>query len=354
MTNRRFFNVIPSPNAACILLYGDVGDKWDGVTDADIVRELCDYERVYGKIDVRINSYGGSVYPGIAIFNALRGSRADITLYVDGVAASIASVVAMCGKPVYMSRYARLMIHNVQGGCWGNKDELKQTMQEMEQLEDTLADIYAAKTGMAKEEIKQAYFDGKDHWFTAQEALKQGFIDGIYDVEEAGDKEVETPGQVYNLFMNRMSRQPLNTDKTMFEELRKRPMFANCTDDASVLATLGTLENKAGKYDALQVENEELKQKLQGFENAAEEARRDEIKALLDAAENDERIRPADRPTYQALLEKDFENTCKVLKGLQGKKLITDTLTDPEPKNQKGAWDEEQERIRNKRYGRQK
>ena len=100
--------------------------------------------------------------------------------------------------------------------------------------------------------------------------------------------------------------------------------------------------------------NEELKQKLQGFENAAEEARRDEIKALLDAAENDERIRPADRPTYQALLEKDFENTCKVLKGLQGKKLITDTLTDPEPKNHKGAWDEEQERIRNKRYGRQK
>ena len=139
--------MIPSPDVACILLYGEIGDKWDGVTDADIVRELRDYESLYGKIDVRINSIGGSVYAGIAIFNALRESKADITIYVDGVAASIASVIAMCGKPVYMSQYARLMIHNVQGGCWGNKEELKQTMEHIEQLEETLADIYSSKTG---------------------------------------------------------------------------------------------------------------------------------------------------------------------------------------------------------------
>lgn len=343
--------MIPSPQAACILLYGDIGDKWDGVTDADIVRELADYETAYDRIDVRINSYGGSVYSGIAIFNALRASKADITVYVDGVAASIASVIAMCGKPVYMSRYARLMLHNVQGGCWGNKEELKQTARQIEQLEDTLADIYSAKTGTEKEVIKNTYFDGKDHWLTATEAKELGFIDGIYDVEEAPEKDVATPGQVYNLFMNRMDRQPLNTDRTMFEELRKRPLFANCTDDASVLAMLGTLENKAGKYDSLKVENDTLRQKVEAFENAAAEARKKEIDTLLNAAEKDERIRPADRATYQALLEKDFENASKILEGLPKKTLVTDTLTDPEPKNQKSAWEEEQERIRKNRYG---
>lgn len=343
--------MIPSPGTACILLYGDIGDKWDGVTDASIVRELADYEAAYDRIDVRINSYGGSVYSGIAIFNALRTSKANITVYVDGVAASIASVIAMCGKPVYMSRYARLMLHNVQGGCWGNKDELKQTAQQIEQLEDTMADIYSAKTGTEKRVIKNTYFDGKDHWLTASEAKELGFIDGIYDVEEAGENDMDTPGQVYNLFMNRMIRQPLNTNKTMFEELRKRPLFANCTDDASVLAMLGRLEDKAGNYDSLKVENDTLRKKVEAFENAAAEARKKEIGNLLDAAEKDERICPADRATYQALLEKDFENASKILEGLPKKKLITDVLDDPEPQNGKSAWDEEQERIRKNRYG---
>ena len=62
--------------------------------------------KLTGKVDVRINSNGGEVYSGIAIFNALKNSKADITIYVDGIAASMASVIALCGKPVQMSRYA--------------------------------------------------------------------------------------------------------------------------------------------------------------------------------------------------------------------------------------------------------
>jgi ATP-dependent Clp endopeptidase proteolytic subunit ClpP len=348
--NKRFFNMIPSPDVACILLYGEVGDKWEGVTDADIVRELRDYESLYGKIDVRINSIGGSVYAGIAIFNALRESKADITIYVDGVAASIASVIAMCGKPVYMSQYARLMIHNVQGGCWGNKEELKQTMEHIEQLEETLADIYSSKTGTDREEIKKTYFDGKDHWLTAKEAKDMGFVDGIYDVEEAERQDVESPDNVYRLFMNRMNNNPLNNDKQMFEELKKRPLFANCADSASALAVIGTLENKAGKYDTLKAENDTLRQKLKGFEDAAAEARRKEIDTMLENAVKEERIRPADKDTYRTLLEKDFENASKILEGLPRKKMISDGLDKNDPEN-KGAWEKEQENIRERRYG---
>lgn len=341
--------MIPSPDTACILLYGEVGDKWDGVTDTDIVRELREYESMYNKIDVRINSIGGSVYAGIAIFNAFRDSKADITIYVDGVAASIASVIAMCGKPVYMSQYARLMVHNVQGGCWGNKDELRQTLELIENLDDTLADIYAAKTGMDKESIKNTYMDGKDHWMTASEALALKFIDGIYDVEEADKKEVETPSQVYNLFMNRINN-PLNEDKKMFEELKKRPLFANCTDDASVLAVIGTLENKAGKYDNLVEENDTLRKKLKGFEDAAADARKKEIDNMLENAVKEQRIRPADKDTYRSLLEKDFENASKILNGLPKKVMVTDTIDKKDPEN-KSAWEQEQERIRANRYG---
>ena len=105
--------MIPGTDACCILLYGDIGEYDDNVRSGDIARELLEAEALTGKVDVRINSNGGEVYSGIAIFNALKNSKADITIYVDGIAASMASVIALCGKPVQMSRYARLMLHSV-------------------------------------------------------------------------------------------------------------------------------------------------------------------------------------------------------------------------------------------------
>ena len=155
--------MIPGTDACCILLYGDIGEYDDNVRSGDIARELLEAEALTGKVDVRINSNGGEVYSGIAIFNALKNSKADITIYVDGIAASMASVIALCGKPVQMSRYARLMLHSVQGGCYGNKEEMRGCIREIESLEDTLCEMYAARMGKDKEEIRSLYFDGKDH-----------------------------------------------------------------------------------------------------------------------------------------------------------------------------------------------
>ena len=147
---KKFFNIIPGEDACCILLYGDIGDYDGNVRSGDIARELLEAEALSGRIDVRINSNGGEVYAGIAIFNALKNSKADITIYVDGIAASMASVIALCGKPVQMSRYARLMLHSVQGGCYGNKEEMRGCIREIESLEDTLCEMYAARMGKDK------------------------------------------------------------------------------------------------------------------------------------------------------------------------------------------------------------
>lgn len=72
--------MIPGTDACCILLYGDIGEYGDGVRSGDIARELLEAEALTGKVDVRINSNGGEVYSGIAIFNALKNSKADITI----------------------------------------------------------------------------------------------------------------------------------------------------------------------------------------------------------------------------------------------------------------------------------
>lgn len=168
MTMSRFFNITTSDDGtSTIFLYGDIGDYTE-VQSGRIAQELMEAERVSRRIHVRINSNGGEVYSGIAIFNALRHSQADIRIYVDGIAASMASVIALCGKPVEMSKYARLMLHSVSGGCYGNKQDLQRCMEEIESLEGSLSEIYAERLGMSKEEVKQTYFDGEDHWLDRQ------------------------------------------------------------------------------------------------------------------------------------------------------------------------------------------
>lgn len=94
---KRFFNIIPGKDAACILLYGEIGE-YDRVRSGDIARELIEAESASRQIDVRINSIGGDIFTGMAIFNAFRQSAADITIYIDGVAASMGSVIALAGN----------------------------------------------------------------------------------------------------------------------------------------------------------------------------------------------------------------------------------------------------------------
>lgn len=341
---KRYFNMIPSPDTACILLYGEIGG-FDGISDKDIVAELYEYASMYKSIDIRVNSPGGSVYAGMSIFNALRSSEADITIYVDGIAASMASVIALCGKPVYMSQYARLMLHAPYGGCYGNKEELRSVSDELASLEDTLADMYASRLGKTREEIKDTYFDGKDHWITAKEAKEMGLVDGIYDIKEKVD--AQSPQDIYAVFQARLNSQSFNTHNNMYEELRKRPSFAACATDEDVVRMLASMENKAGQYDAVVKERNDLKASLDGYVQKEKEARELEIKNLLESAMQKGRIAPASRDAYKAILEKDFENGKKIIESLPEKKSVEDVL-DASAQNKESSWNEKWNDIQKK------
>ena len=335
--------MIPGTDACCILLYGDIGEYGDGVRSGDIARELLEAEALTGKVDVRINSNGGEVYSGIAIFNALKNSKADITIYVDGIAASMASVIALCGKPVQMSRYARLMLHSVQGSCYGNKDEMKNCIREIEALEDTLCEMYATRMGKAKDEIRAMYFDGRDHWLRADEALALGLIDGIYDADPV--PEDSTPEQVFQIFNNRL-QQPQNENDMNLDELKKRPRFTNCATDDDFLREIGLLETEAGKVPSLSAEVDRLKGELKVFQDKAEADDAAARKQLLDAAEKDGRIDASTRPIYENLLAKDRENGEKALERLSPKRrVMTDVRTEPD---NEGPWNKRMREIQEK------
>lgn len=334
--------MIPGMEACCILLYGDIGD-YDDVRSGDIARELLEAESAYGRIDVRINSNGGDVYAGIAIFNALKNSKADITIYIDGIAASMASVIALCGKPVQMSRYSRLMLHSVMGGCYGNKDEMRRCIAEIESLEDTLCEMYATRLGKGKDEIRSTYFDGTDHWLRADEALALGFIDGIYDADPV--PEDSTPDQVYQIFNNRLNK-PQNEEQMNLDELKKRPHFKNCASDEDFLREIGVLETEAGKVPGLNTEVNRLTGELKVFQDKAKADEENSRKKLLDDAQEDGRIDATTRPIYENLLVKDRENGEKALEKLAPKRKVMNDLhvnpTDESP------WNKRQREIKEK------
>lgn len=301
---KKFFNTIPSENGeVAILLYGDVGDG-QRVDSARVVSELISLAASYRKIDVRINSCGGDVFSGIAIYNALRSSKADITIYVDGVAASIAGVIALCGKPLYMSPYAKLMLHAVSGGTWGNASALRETAEQMEDLQKNLAAMIAGRCGMTTSAILEKYFDEKDHWLSAKEALEMKLIDGIYDMDDE-PVEATTSDEIYTYFNNRLQThwQPQKQKgMNLLDSVKGMPSFANMTSEGAVLAHIRELENKATKVDALEKTVASYKEKLEAI---AEK----EIEAFVDKAIAEKRITNEQKAQFVALMKSDRKNT---------------------------------------------
>ena len=166
-------------SAAEIFIYGDIGESWweDTVTAAQFVKDI---EAVNAQvITVRINSFGGSVTDGIAIHNAIKRHPADVTVAIDGIAASIASLIAMAGDRVEMSENAMLMVHAPWGGIYGNAAQLRDYADMLDGWAKAMSTSYASKSGMPAADVLALLTDGKDHWYTAAEAEAAGFVDTV-------------------------------------------------------------------------------------------------------------------------------------------------------------------------------
>lgn len=128
-------------------------------------------------LTVRINSPGGEVFDGFAIYQALREWSGDVTVYVDGLAASIASVIAMAGKRVVMAGPAMLMIHDPYGYAVGNSAELRKLAEVMDKVADSIASAYVERTARPVADIRAEM--AAETWFTADEAVALGFADAV-------------------------------------------------------------------------------------------------------------------------------------------------------------------------------
>ena len=327
MKKGNFFNVIEGDGVARILLYGDVGDG-QRVDSARVVAELMSIAGRTDKIAVHINSKGGDVFSGIAIYNALKSITAEVSIYIDGVAASIAAIIALCGKPLYMSRHAKLMLHAVSGGAWGNADELRKTADMIEELQEELANMIAARCKLSANEIVATYFDGDDHWMSANDALQMNLIDGIYDMEATPSSE-STTEELYN-FINQYKQE----DMALIDDIKKMPAFAGKSDE-EIVASVREHANSAVLVDSLKKANEQLKERISTLEAK-------EVTAVLDQAIAEGKISQEQKATYANLMKSDRENTEALLASMPKKQIrINDYIGGPSGNDfSNKTWDE--------------
>jgi ATP-dependent Clp endopeptidase proteolytic subunit ClpP len=163
-----------STGSAEIVIYDQIGTY--GVTAA-MFRDALQKVASAKSLTVRINSPGGDVFDGLAIHNMLARHPVPVTVTIDGLAASIASMIAMAGRTVVMPENAMLMIHNPHGGVLGEASDMKDFAFVLEKIRDQMVNTYAAKTGQSTEALVAMM--NKTTWMTAAEALALRFCDEV-------------------------------------------------------------------------------------------------------------------------------------------------------------------------------
>lgn len=181
----RIRNFTSEPNRAAIYLFDEIG-YW-GTSAADFVQQLNALNVDF--LDVHINSPGGEVDDGLAIFNALRQHRATVTVYIDGLAASAASFIACAGDEVLISEFAQVMIHDAMGIEFGNAAEMRSFADILDRYSDNIAGIYAQQAGGTPEPWREAM--RVETWYTGTEAVTAGLADRVYDLVPDGDAEAD-------------------------------------------------------------------------------------------------------------------------------------------------------------------
>lgn len=226
MTN--YFQMKAKNNVAQIDIFGDiVSEKWfDEETSAtsfrDALKELGDVST----INLSINSGGGSVFDGIAIYNMLKSHKATVNVYVEGLAASIASVIAMAGDTITMRSGSMMMVHMPWTLSQGNAEKMRKTADTLEKTGNSIVDIYSDRTGISSDDIRNIMND--ETWLSAEEAVEQGWATKL-DQKEAVMNSV--PKEILGRFSNvpknvldRVEKKTLSQDRLDLIEREKQTL----------------------------------------------------------------------------------------------------------------------------------
>lgn len=314
-----------------LLIYDEIGE-W-GTKAKDVAQFLIDNEGE--DIDIRINSPGGSVFDAYAIYNNIRNTK-NVTIYIDGIAASAAAIIALCGKPLKMADNAQLMLHSASTAAWGNKKQMEEQITFLDSIDTTLASMIATKMGKEVQEIKDTYFDGADHWLTAQECKDMGICElWRPSAEDRVNLQKVTACLHYDTNINQ------KYNNTMLQKLQTVKAFMNCHTEDEAMVRINDMVSKNAELTARVAELEKVEKEFNELKDKLNKAEESADAEFIDEAVKDGRITEEMKPTYEKMMAADRESTRKVISSLAKKKAekVEDFINKGSEGQANSAWD---------------
>ena len=260
--NKNWYNIKAeaSSKSADVYIFDEIGTF--GLTAQSFIEEIKSYKDT--PMSLHINCVGGDVFEGMAIYNVLKKRTAKTTVYIEGIAASMGSVIALAGDEVVMAENSLFMIHNAWGGAMGEATEIRKTAALLDKISGEIADIYTKKTNLPYNRVKEMM--DEETWLSADEAFNLGFIDSIsdaikvaakYDVSKfknITDKEIQNKLSV-NLKSKKMTEELKNWFNAKVEEIITKVKASNESETEDVK-----------EVEVMMADEKEVSEKLTGFE----------------------------------------------------------------------------------------
>tara|TARA_R110000824_G_scaffold115009_3_gene265908 strand:+ start:2755 stop:3798 length:1044 start_codon:yes stop_codon:yes gene_type:complete len=261
--NENWYNITnKADNTADVYIFDEIG-MW-GVTAQSFITDIKDLDKT--PINLHINSLGGDVFDGMAIYNVLKKRTAKTTVYIEGIAASIATIIAMGGDEVVMSENSLFMIHNAWSGAMGEAKDMRKSADLLDKIGGELKDIYMKKVNVSLESLSEMM--DNETWLNADEALAHGFITSISDaIKVAASYDVSkfkniTNEQIKNkLSININNKKMTNELKDWFDNKVKEIVTA-VKGDVKVSEDVVNQTEISVKLE----DNEEITNKISEFE----------------------------------------------------------------------------------------
>lgn len=224
--NKKFWNWVKNEEGRTLYFDGYIAqDSWfdDDITPKQFKSELTNSE---GDIVVWLNSPGGDVFAASQIYNMLKEYNGKVTVKIDGIAASAASVIAMAGSEILMSPVAMMMIHNPATVIYGEASDLQSGIDMLSEVKESIINAYEQKTSLPRNKISKMM--DAETWFSAQKAVELGFADKVLyeDSEEVTDGFIFDKVTVTNALIRKIPKvketQPVENTGTPHDQLLKR------------------------------------------------------------------------------------------------------------------------------------
>ncbi len=262
--------------------------------------------------EIYINSGGGDVFEANEMLNLIEDNFKSVKVRLGALCASAGTVFP---AKYYTSakRNTKIMLHKPSAGAFGNEDKIESTLKLLKDITSDYKKLYAKKMSLSEKEVENLWAKG-DYWLTAKEALKKGLIDEIEDAEAPIDAQT----QMQLVACGAPNIQNQNSKNNKMDKLKLIALLgldANATDEQIEAAIK---ENRIAASEKAKLEAT--------LEKSTKEAKEAKVKALLDQAEKEKKIKPEQRASFEALANADFDNAKKVIEALTPINAISEQL----------------------------